>query len=280
MARGYRRKTQSRSRRSGRDIGREQAERHIREAEELTAELGGTDQDVKKFFFNLKGAELEKILVQYQKEHGTQAAEYARNVMPRWKDGRRRMSGMVASRLFALLPLYMKLKDKLDLVENLWKHVGPSKQILVSAGSQSNIDDILQTVRAEIEKLTTNWSIPATLEARFNWLSQNDSVTYQKLLSHLQSKEKELGLNIIEKQIPIIKAKLEESWKETTSRLSYIVDVGKQSVELRFEGDGSGIAVTEKVFSSPKVGLSDGGGSSFWWVAIIIIGLAAFAFFS
>lgn len=50
-------------------------------------------------------------------------------------------------------------------------------------------------------------------------------------------------------------------------------------VEVRFEGGGPAISVTKKVVSSPKVALPFGAGSSLCWVAIII-GLAAFAFFS
>src|SRR5437016_479998 len=39
---------------------------HIRAAQELTAELGGADNDVKAFFFSLRGQELSEVLWQYE----------------------------------------------------------------------------------------------------------------------------------------------------------------------------------------------------------------------
>lgn len=61
----------------GRSYGREMAERHIREAIELSAELGGTDQDVKRYFFSLSPDRLRQILEQYGRLHGEPAREYA-----------------------------------------------------------------------------------------------------------------------------------------------------------------------------------------------------------
>ena len=77
---------------------------------------------------------------------------------------------------------------------------------------------------------------------------------------------------MISTQIPELKNKLQKSWSETTSRLSYIIDVGKQSVELRFEGNGSQISVVE---AASLINKTDGGKGPIWILIIIALIIAA-----
>src|SRR5690554_3074455 len=82
----------------------EHARKHIEEAKILSEELGGSDKDVKDFFFGLKGNQLDAVLDSYEKNFGLKAREYAELALPQWKSGSKKMSGLVASRLFSLLP--------------------------------------------------------------------------------------------------------------------------------------------------------------------------------
>ena len=106
------------------DAGSEIARRHIREAEQFSSEMGGTDVDVKEYFFGLSNKQLEPILVEYGKSHGALAEAYARETMPNWRSENRRMSGMIAKRLFSLLPPRMPLKKKVrtgrEHMDALW----------------------------------------------------------------------------------------------------------------------------------------------------------------
>ena len=80
-------------------IGREKAREHIQEAEALSRELGGTDQDVKEYFFSLSPNQLSGILDKYEQQNGEKAREYAEETFPKWKNGQVHMSGKVAERL-------------------------------------------------------------------------------------------------------------------------------------------------------------------------------------
>src|SRR5215469_5747346 len=95
--------------RRSRSYGRERALEHIAAAKRLTAELGGMDQGVKAYFFSLSPVELSSILNEYQGKYGRSAREYAEQTIPKWRSGRVQMSGMVAERLFNLLPSRMPL---------------------------------------------------------------------------------------------------------------------------------------------------------------------------
>ena len=223
------------------NAGRAAAEQHIREAEELSKELGGTDKDVKKWLFSRSSGELNMILSKYRNKFGDVQADYATETFQDWKSGRRKMSGRVASRFYSILPPMMPMNSKFELVESLWEHVGPKKRRVVEAGLNSDKQEVISVVRSEIEKLTTKWTVPKNLTNRFNWLSQNDSTTYQKLLSHIKESERQLGLQVIENQVPILMEKFERDWQSSTHRLSYIIDVGKQSVEIRLSGESDSV---------------------------------------
>jgi len=108
------------------DRGSEYALQHIREARNLSHELGGTDEDVKRYFFGLSSAELRPILDEYERENGKAAREYAETTIPQWRSGSRQMSGQNAARLFKLLPRFMHLNSKYDIVESLWEKLDTS----------------------------------------------------------------------------------------------------------------------------------------------------------
>lgn len=252
--------------------GYEKAKQHIEDARILTRELGGTDQDVKKWFFSRSPKQLNTILIAYEKSYGSNKSEYAREAYPKWKSGKTKMSGTVAERLFKLLPNMMPLDDKYSLVESLWQHVGPSKKRLVKCGGNTPIEQVISAVESEVLKLTTEWEIPEGLTNRFKWLSANDSLVYQKLLSHIKNQEKKLGEETLKRHVPELRNKYREM-SDITSRLSYVVDVGKQSVELRIEGDGEHLNITDwtSISGSTSKVDSDSGYSWIWWIIGAVI---------
>lgn len=273
----YRRKAAYSGRsRKQRNYGYEKARQHIEEANRLTAELGGTDKDVKKWFFSLNSSKREVIFKKYGAKYGATKEEYARVAFTDWKTGKKKMSGLVAERLFSLLPPMMPAKVKFELVENLWKHVGPSKKVLVMAGTNSPMETIINTVKEEVASLTTSWTVPEQMTKRFNWLAQNDSAVYQQLLAHIKQKEKELGETVLADHIPQLKGKFQNEIGETTSRLSYVIDVGKQMVELRLEGNGDTVEVVDWYTAGSKsTSIISKNSSWIWW---ILIGIAVIVF--
>src|SRR5262245_37919653 len=98
------------------DIGHEIARQHIEDARRLTAELGGTDKDVKEYFFALSPRSLNTILDAYERQYGAGPRAYAQSTISRWRSGAVQMSGTVAERLFRLLPPRMPLQEKYRLI--------------------------------------------------------------------------------------------------------------------------------------------------------------------
>ena len=253
--------------------GAEAARKHIEEAKSLTIELGGTDEDVKDWFFNLPSSTLEKIFQRYTKIHGASAGQYARNTFGDWKRKKRRMSGLVASRLFSLLPPLMPLEKKLNLVDSLWQHVGPTRKRLITVGTTTELHTIIEAVEGEVRALTTLWDLPTSMQNRFKWLAQDDSQTYQKLLEHIKDAEKKHGETVLREQIPVLKQKFDTDLRETTSRLSFIVEVGKQSVELRLVRGEAPLSVKDVVSVGSLGSMGSETGVPWWVWALCVLGI-------
>ena len=227
-----------RGRRYHRSIGSQRALAHIEAARRLSFELGGADKDVKEYFFNLKPEQLEPVLVEYGIKFGSAAREYAESTISKWRSRRVQMSGEVASRLFALLPPRMPLETKYKLIEDLWKHVGPSSKKTIVVHVDTPISLIIEQAAVNIREVVTTYRIPNDLSKRFEWLSSGDARVKQELLSHFQTMEKELTVRALSVQLPVLVEHLRSPQAINTRRLAQIATVGKHEVEIILEREG------------------------------------------
>jgi len=248
-----------------RSIGLERALEHIREAEALSRELGGTDEDVKKYFFSLSRNQLNGILDKYERQHGASARDYAEKTLPKWKSGEVHMSGMVAERLFSLLPPTMPLESKFQLTESLWKHVSPSSSKAYYIGHDADIEQVSQKVKQHLEDVVIHYQIPNSMEARFNWLSQGDVEVKQKLLNYFQQQEKQLLTEALRTQLPILKSHLNSEKGSLTTHAAQALKVGKHEVKVVVSEGVDGISET-----APRKKSGESDYSWIFWVFGII----------
>ena len=255
-----------------RDAGYEAAMQHIEEARRLTRELGGTDQDVKQYFFSLPASERMKVLDAYGREFGRDKQSYAEKTFNDWKSGRRKMSGLVATRLFRLLPPRMSLKKKYELVESLWRHLGPSSSATFTVGSDVSADEVIRKVTAHTISVVTEFEIPENFERRFEWLAAGDVSVRQKLLNHFQELERQAIIFGAQQQVPAVMDHLASSSSRLTQSAAQDLKIGNHNIRLEFSKDPLGIIEGS---IRPKRLAADGDGSLLGWIvgAAIIIGL-------
>ena len=227
-----------------RSYGRERALEHIAAAKRLTAELGGMDQAVKAYFFSLPPIELTGILDDYQRAYGSKAHQYATNTIAKWRTDRVQMGGMVAERLFNLLPPRMPLGVKYKLVEGLWHHVGPNSKHRIRVAANANVAEVIELARSKITEFVVNYKIPSNLESRFNWLSAGDVSLKQVLLSHVQEVEKTIVVEAVRAQVPVMLEHLRSAGSHT-GRLAQIVRVGKHELELLMDKTVTGARIED-----------------------------------
>ena len=267
-SRGYRRARGTYGRRySRRESGRERAERHIREARELSAELGGTDQDVKEYFFGLSPQELTPILDEYGRRNGASAREYAELTIPKWESGQVQMSGMVASRLFRLLPPRMPLEAKYRLTKSLWTHVGPSSDKRVRVGNDATLGDVLAVASRHMADVAVHYTVPEALERRFAWLTARDVHLRQQILNRLQDEERELVVEAIRQQFPILQGHSSGHGGQYTQRLTQTVRVAKHTMELVFDHSLAGVHLEDRTRASFAAEDRGSDLTWLWWAA-------------
>jgi hypothetical protein len=274
VARRYRGGRRYSSRGYSYNYGHERARQHIEDARRLSAELGGTDKDVKDYFFSLPPCELDGILNEYQRRHGRAAREYAEETMPKWRTGTVTMSGTVAERLFSLLPPRMPLPAKYRLTEGLWRHVGPSSKKRLRIGLDANLETIVAAARAHIEEVVSNYRVPENLERRFNWLAAGDVSVKQQLLNHLRQMEKAHVVEGARLQLPVMLEHLRSDAGAHTHKLTQTLKVGKHELEILPDRSFSGVALEDWSPPSRAFGKSDWGCLSsplFWWVVALVV---------
>ena len=234
------------------------AKRHIQEAKELSSLLAGADKDVKSYFFSLPEYKLDEVFSEYGKHYnrgrGTpdkpNAEQYARQTFHKWASGKVRMSGMVAERLFNLLPPLMSLDDKYSLIDKMWKNYSPRSSIYLRVGIKVSEEELIEKIRSHLENKVVSYKIPLELRQRFEWLSQNDAEASQQLLNHYLQQERELVDGYLQNTLPVIKKHFEKfSESNFHGKITEKITVGKHEVHLFFDDKVSGIQETSKPVS-------------------------------
>lgn len=231
---------------SGGDIGRERARQHIEDARRLSEELGGTDKDVKEYFFSLPPHILRFVLDAYEQQDGSQARAYAEKTFNRWRTGAVQMSGTVAERLFRLLPPRMPLQEKYRLIDNLWTHVGPKSQKVLRVGLDANIDQIIEAVRSHMDDVAVRYTIPTSLEKRFEWLSAGDARVKQELLNHFLEQEKTFVVEGAQQRVPVLLEHLRSNTGANTYRAAEVLKIGNHELEVAVDRSASGVRLEER----------------------------------
>lgn len=227
-------RSHSRTSRRGRyDVGYERARQHIQEARELSQQLGGTDEDVKRYFFSLSSQTLQVIFNDYETRYGKDKRVYAEETFELWRSGRRQMSGLVASRLFELLPSRMPIEAKYQLVESLWSRLGPRSRNIVRIKIGSSEAEVAREITQHIERAVSEHAIPAALQKRFSWLSGDDVRAQQQLLNHLRELEKRQAIELGSIQAVDIIEHL-RAYGDLAKGAAQIINIGSHQFELQY----------------------------------------------
>lgn len=220
---------------NGHDAGREAARRHIEEARQFSQEMGGSDAEVKEYFFSLSDTELNAVLTAYGRQYGAAKETYARETLPGWRRGAPRMSGLVAKRLFEFLPPRMPLKKKYELAENVWRHFGPHSRHSYVVGSEASVASAAEIVAACLEEVVTQYSVPEHVRNRFRWLSSGDVQVQEQLLNYFRQLERKLAVRKVNEELPVLQRQV-RNHGETTHQATSVINVHRHEVELWVDG--------------------------------------------
>ena len=263
---GYRR----RNRISNKEYGRKRAMRHIEEAHAFSAEVGDADHEVKEAFFALSGKALDDLLNDYGRLNGESAEQYARVTIPRWRSGAVQMSGMVAERLFDLLPRFMQPYQKNKIVEAVWNRYGPHSSKYIYIGPDSDPEAIVAALEAYFDNVNVLYPIPYTLKRRFDWLSDNDAAAKERLLNHFMNQQRQVAIAKGSLCIPMMIDGMKGDEERRITKLSHAVFVGNHKVEIKADPLRSGFILSDSPSDAVRPPWSFKSPGSLWIVAALI----------
>ena len=182
----------------------------------------------------------------------------------------------MAGRLFRLLPPRMPIEAKYKLTENLWRHTGPRSHKVLRIGLDADVEDVATAIRDHVERVVTEYSIPESLERRFEWLSAGDVHVKQKLLNHVRQMERALVIDATRSQIPILLKHLRGNEGQFTRRLAQVLEIGNHKLEVLVDVATTGVNLEEPSAISIKrtgQGSSGSGYGWVWYIAAVVITL-------
>lgn len=238
------------------------AEKHIEEAKKLQEELGYSIQDVKEYLYSLSDSDLDLILIEYEKlilseekekkPGGAKSAkEYARKTLKKWKSSEIEMSGLVAQRFFKILPNFMPLNIKYELIDKLFNHLedltSDNTLKVFYIGPDFNVNQLISEIRLYYEKNLKYYEIPDSLKARFNWLSQSDVIVQKQLVDYFKDKKKSIELEELKSTLIMLSNKLQDFNGKYITGLEHSITISKNTVKIIFHKKARGI-----MYEKPK----------------------------
>jgi hypothetical protein len=232
-------------RKSYRDYGVERARSHIDAAHAFSAEVGNADYIVKNAFFSLSGSARTYLLDKYESLHGASARAYADQTIHKWQSGSVQMSGMVAQRLFDLMPPFMPIAQKHQVFEIVWKQYGPRSSKFMYLGPDSDPQAVLSAIDNYFDGLKVQYKIPSNLERRFDWLSDNDVAVKQQLLNHFLNEQRKAAVASARLNLDMILDRMKSPDFGQVAKLSHTLLVGNHQLEMRADPLRTGFILSD-----------------------------------
>ena len=215
----------------------ERARRHIEAAERLRRELGGAEAQTRRTFLDLDYERLDALLEAYRLTYGESAYEYAIETFPRWRSGRRKMSGMVAERIFNLLPQFVTRPERHEIAGKLWKHLAPGSDMCLVLSTKSRPEDMRDALDRYARQHVRDYTFPETLHRRFTWIANQDVQLAQQLLNHFQQMEYRVAVDAVNQRVPVIARILTEMDGNLVGTATEEIRVGKHRLQIMIRGD-------------------------------------------
>ncbi len=182
------------------------------------------------------------------------------------------MSGLVAQRLFNLLPPRMPTATKLELAGNIWRHFGSSSARYFTVGPAADAKSVVDAISDKLNAAIQTYQIPDQVRKRFEWLSSGDIRVKEELLNYFRKMEQDLVISKLHLELPLLQKQLQDYAEQTVSVRTKL-EIHRNSVEIWIDhrlGDKYREGLPAKMpVASPAPG-------AIWKIIVVIIIIATF----
>ena len=144
------------------------------------------------------------------------------------------MSGLVAERIFDLLPQFVTSRERQQIAEKLWKHLSPSSDNQLLVNPKSSPKEVREALDDYARRYIRSYNFPDRLRDRFAWIANRDVDLTQRLLNHFQQAEYYIAAETIRVRLPIIAEKLNTLHRGLTANATEEIRVGKHRLKIVF----------------------------------------------
>ena len=160
-------------------------EYHERQRARISSKYGGIDKDVRAAFFSLAPSTLSEFFQSYKSKYGASAASYARKTYLTWKSGEIEPSGQTSERLLEILPSFLTVPAKCELLQKLREHYRNPESYELTLSIYNWRGVIGPIVQRLIHKSYTA-ELPENVQSRLNWLSSGSMQAAKMLLAEAE----------------------------------------------------------------------------------------------
>jgi hypothetical protein len=93
--------------------------------------------------------------------------------------------------------------------------------------------------------VVVSYTIPTTLEKRFEWLAAGDSTVKQQLLNHFLEHEKTFVVEGARQRVPVLLEHLRSGTGANTYRAAEVLKIGNHELEVTIDRNASGVCLVE-----------------------------------
>lgn len=202
----------------------------IRNARQLSELLAGIDDDIKAAFARLSPSSLCALMIDYEAAYGIAARQYAERTWQQWSLGEIKMSAQVAQRLLSLVPKFMSLEERFELVKKLREKYRAER---IHRRVECRSDELRQSVEPVVTELVDRSNIvsfPQSLVDRIEWILDADVAAAHKLLSAVETEEAERRVAYLESEF----RNIEELIRRMSGRGTFIhrIDLPQGSITI------------------------------------------------
>ncbi|MDB5790017.1 MAG: hypothetical protein JWQ80_41 [Massilia sp.] len=186
----------------------------------LSALFGPMVGQIRTAFLHLEEDALDELLEDYAATHGKSAAIYAQKTYPKWKSGATKLSGQTMERLVALVPPYLSVEQRFELVSAVLKKHKPN---IVTTSVRIDVEkpDVgfaeLDRVLASMTHEATLAYLPERVLDAAKWLNDDDVTVSRAMLAEAERRENDLIRTSAAKEIALLRRTIESGQVKSAS---------------------------------------------------------------
>jgi hypothetical protein len=195
--------------------------------------FGSAIDRIRDCFLQLDDDSVDELLDDYGVLYGEPAERYARETLPAWRAGARKLSGATLERLVELVPPYLTPHQRFGLLEDVVHkhkaHYRPTRTIRLDIDNLGNALETLQATLIAPASHPPLANIPDHVMQAATWLYDDDMTAARGVLAEVYRREHALIREQARKELRLVQDALQA---KGTTAATYTVNLPEETLNI------------------------------------------------